>query len=361
MEKEKYLKNIKRIVIKIGSALITDGKRIFTDFLENLAYQIYKLQSQKKEIIIVSSGAVACGIYKLKLDHTPYNIFEKQALSAIGQPYLMSIYQKFFEKYSIICSQVLITYQDIANPKSFYLASKTIDYLLKFKTLPIVNENDTVSIEELNIGDNDNLSAHIAVLSNADLLVILTSASGVYDKDPNTYKDAKLIREIKDISKELENINCQTKTKLGTGGMKVKLEAALKAAYKGIPTLIVSGKEKDSILKALKGDIGTFVYPKKKLSKKLYHMLYLHPPKGKVFIDLGAKDAILKGKSLLPKGIKSFFGNFEKGDVIEIFDETNHYLGKGIAKYSSEDLKNILKNLPGKTKCFIHRNEMIIL
>jgi len=361
MNREKYLKSAKRIVIKIGSALITDGKRIFTDFLENLAFQVYELQTQKKEIIIVSSGAVACGIYKLKLKRTPHNIFEKQALSAIGQPYLMSIYQKFFEKYNIICSQILITYQDIANPKSFYLASKTIDYLLKFKTLPIVNENDTVSIEELSIGDNDNLSAHIAVLSNADILIILTSASGVYDKDPNTYKDAKLIREIKDISKELENINCQTKTKLGTGGMKVKLEAALKAAYKGIPTLIVSGKEEKSILKALKGDIGTFVYPKKKLSKKLYHMLYLHPPKGKVFIDLGAKDAILKGKSLLPKGIKYFSGSFEKGDVIEIFDETNRYLGKGIAKYSSKDLENTLKNLPRKTRCFIHRNEMIIL
>ncbi len=350
----------KRIVIKVGSALITDGKKIFWDFLENLAYQINELRALKKEIILVSSGAVACGLYKLKLNHLPYNIFEKQALSAIGQPFLMNIYQKVFDKYNIICSQVLITYQNISHPKSFYLASKTLDYLLKFQTLPIVNENDTVSIEELNIGDNDNLSAHVATLSNADLLIILTSAPGVYDKDPNLYKDAKFFKEIKDIQKIISQIDLNSKTKLGTGGMKTKLEAALKAAYKGIPTIIVSGKEENSILKALKRESGTFIYPKKKLSKKLYHILYLHPTRGKVIIDLGAKEAILKGNSLLPKGIKNFEGNFKKGDVVEIYDENLNLIGKGISKYSSEELKKLLNNPPQRTKAFIHRNEMII-
>ncbi len=350
------LSNVKRIVVKVGSQLLSGKEGIDRNFIKELARQISTLTKSGKEVVLVSSGAVLAGIKALKLNRKPFSLQEKQALSAIGQPYLMAEYREAFKNHGIEIAQVLLTAEDLRSKERFINAKNTLNALMKFGALPIVNENDTVSVEEIKIGDNDNLSAHVSVVFDADLLIMLTVTNGLYDKDPNKYPNAKLIPVVENLE-ELEKIcDFSGKTSFGTGGMWTKVEAAAKASKKGIPVIIAGGKEKDVILRILKGEkIGTLFMPAKKLRAKSYRILYLMKPTGRLYIDEGAVKAIVEnGKSLLPKGIKRMEGKFKKGDVVEILDTCGNFIGKGIVKCSSDEIGSFRKTC-------VHRDDLVIL
>jgi glutamate 5-kinase len=350
------LRNIKRIVVKVGSQLLSGDEGIDREFLTSISKQISELVKSGKEVVVVSSGAVLAGIKALGFKRKPFSLQEKQALSAVGQPYLMSEYREAFKPFGINVAQVLITADDLRSRERFTNAQNTLNTLMKLNVIPIVNENDTVSVEEIKIGDNDNLSAHVAVVFRADILIMLTTASGLYDKDPNRFKDAKLIPVVENI-KELESIcDFKGKTCYGTGGMWTKVEAAFKAVRKGIPVVIAGGREERVILRILEGDrIGTFFFPQGKLRAKAYRMIYLMEPKGSLVIDKGAVEALVKGgKSLLPSGVKVVKGYFKKGDLVNILDENGNLIGKGISSCSFEDVKTF------KKPC-VHRDNLVLL
>jgi glutamate 5-kinase len=347
---------LKRVVVKVGSQLLAGEEGIDREFVEKLAGEIAQLCQSGKEVILVSSGAVLAGIKALGLNRKPFSLQEKQALSAVGQPYLMAEYREAFKKYGLKVAQVLLTAEDLRSKERFINARNTFEALLKFGVIPVVNENDTVSVEEIKIGDNDNLSAHVSVLVDADLLVMLTVTNGLYDKDPSKNKDARLIPVVENV-KELEEIcDFSGKTAFGTGGMWTKIEAAAKATQKGIPVVIAGGREERVLERILNGErVGTLFLPDKKLRAKTYRILYLMESKGSLFIDDGAVEAIVvHKKSLLSKGVKKVDGDFKRGDVVEILDLNGRVVAKGIVRCSSEELVSF------KGVC-VHRDDMVVL
>ncbi|MDH7606099.1 MAG: glutamate 5-kinase, partial [Melioribacter sp.] len=323
----------------------------------------------------VSSGAVAAGLSTqpqlLKKNHR--SIPEKQALAAIGQTLLMQSWSRFFD---FPCSQILLTYDDIHNRKRFVNAKNTLKKLLELGTLPIVNENDTVATEELKVGDNDNLAAYVAMLAEADLLIICTDIDGLYDTDPKKNKNAKLIRVVEKIDSSIFELAGGSKSNISTGGMKTKIEAAQKATILGIDTIIINATKSEVFDYLLNGKlIGTIFKknPNPIAAKKLW-MLYALPASGKIFIDSGAAKAIQKkGASLLPSGIIGIEGDFNQGDAVEIYvrDESNlKLIAKGISQYNSSDLKKIqgkksnqIRNILGylTTEEIVHRDELVLI
>ncbi len=350
------LRQVKKVVIKVGSQLLAEKNGLNKNFIEKIAEEISRLKREGKEVILVSSGAVLAGIKVLNLDRKPKSLQEKQALSAVGQPYLMAEYTQAFKKHGYNIAQVLLTAEDLRSKKRFSHAKDTFHALSKLNVIPIVNENDTVSVEEIKIGDNDNLAAHVSVVVEADLLIMLTTTNGIFDKDPNTFPDAKKIEIVKDIHELQLTCDFSGKSSFGTGGMWTKVEAAFKAARKGIPVIIANGKEKNITVKILNGEKrGTLFLPKRDLKAKAYRILYLEKPKGKLIIDSGAEEAVIKnGKSLLPKGVKRVEGTFEKGDVVEVVNMEGKKLFKGIVRCSSRELFSFDK------EC-IHRDDMVFL
>ncbi len=332
----------KSIVIKIGSHLIVKGKENFIDFI---AGQVSELRDKGCRVIIVSSGAIATGVDEYKLSKKPTKIVEKQAYAAIGQPLLMRKYIEIFKKYNIVVAQVLLTREDFNDRKRYLNIRNTLNFLLKLGVVPIINENDTVAYEEIKLGDNDTLSAIVAVKTNADLLVLLTDVDGIYDKDPNLYKDANLIREIY----SLEQLNsCMINSKssffCGTGGMKTKVEAAKICMLSGVDTVITNGIKERVLLDIVEGkQVGTKIYSKKtKITSKDKWIAFISKSKGKIYIDDGAVLAILqKHKSLLPVGIKKVEGEFEKGDIVSVYTLNGKEIAKGVVNYSSDEINKI--------------------
>ncbi len=365
--REELLKKVKRIVIKIGSQLLEKDEDIDTDFISDLGNQISLLKEEGKNILIVSSGAVLAGVKKLKLRERPKTITEKQAVSAVGQAYLMQIYDRYFSQKKINIGQVLLTIEGLRERRRYVLAKNTIEKLLEYGVVPVINENDTVAVEEIVFGDNDFLAAHVSVLSEADLLIILSTAGGLYTGDPSK-EDATLIEEVRNIDEALKYAR-SSKSKFGTGGMRSKLEAAKIATSHSIP-VIIAPKKKNIILDLLKGKKeGSFIYPEeKKKSLKKSWLLTLSAPKGKIIIDEGAEKALREGKSLLPAGIKDVEGIFSKKDVVAVENLKGRIIGKGIANYSYRELKKI-KGLHSKDvekilkKRFtevIHRDNLVL-
>jgi len=340
MERRQYIEKAKRILIKIGSQLLEKDNDIDTEFISDLARQISLLKD--KEIIIVSSGAVLAGVKKLKLPSRPKNITEKQAVASVGQAYLMQIYDKFFSDYNLIIGQVLLTIEGLRERKRYLYAKETLNKLLEFNVVPIINENDAIAVEEIVFGDNDFLAAHVSLLTDANLLIILSTAGGLYTDDPSN-PGAKLIEEIKvDVDQAL-NFAKSSKSKFGSGGMRSKLEAAKIATQHSIP-VIIAPKKKDIIVDILSGNkIGTFIHPhkaKKGSSKKSWLEL-LSYPKGKLIVDAGAEKALKAGKSLLPSGIKEVEGIFNQKDVVAIANEEGNIIGKGIVNLGYKEIKKI--------------------
>ena len=374
----------KRIVIKIGTSLITekDGDLNYK-FISNLSEVCKKLIELNYEIVLISSGAVGAGmqlINKKLIDNINQKQTSiKQVLASLGQPYLMKHYQEIFDKLDIKTSQILLTRKEITEDKSTYLNIKnTIEKLIEFKIIPIINENDVVSTEELEgekFGDNDTLSAFVSNIIDANLLIILSSIEGLFTTDPNLYpQSAKLISEIKNVGiRDIDSLGGPTTNNLGTGGMNTKLKAIELASVSGTDVIITSGKNPDNILKIINGEkIGTFFPAKLKIIERKKRWLLNNMSRSKsLTVDEGAKNAILQNNtSLLPPGIISVSGSFKAGEVICILDKKKQLIACGITSYSNKEINkikgkqstDIINNLGYiHTEEIIHKNNLVNL
>lgn len=334
----------KRILVKVGTSLLTDECGLRKDFFDSFVSQISYLHYKKKEIIIVSSGAIGSGLGKLGINKKFFDLSEKQAIASVGQITLMKEYEFLFNKNDITIGQILIEHDDINNKTKKANIVNTLNKLLEWRVIPIINENDTVATEEIRFGDNDNLAGIVANLLNVDLVIILTSVDGIYDKNPYKFKDAKLIKKIEDIDTVIKTIKADGKTLLGTGGMLTKLEIARKLNYIGIPVVIANGNKEKTIENIVAGQKqGTIIKEKHvKIEGKKKWIFMSLKTKGTIKIDDGAKNAVLtRGKSLLAVGIIDLTGNFLFGDAVEVLDKNGNKIGKGVTNYSSSDLRNI--------------------
>ncbi len=353
-----------RIVFKIGSNLLeTDDGDIDLHFLSKLAESLKKLKKLGDKVCIVSSGAVLSGAKKLNIKEKPKDLVLKQALSAVGQAYLMHIYDTIFSNYGLIVSQVLLT-KDIFSKKNedrFINAKNTLEKLLELGIIPIINENDAVAVNELVFGDNDFLAVYVSFMIGADLLVIFSSAGGLRDDK------GKIIPVVEKVEEAFKFVK-GTGTSFGTGGMRSKLEATRLATTLNIP-VIITGKEENILgLRELKTKGTLFKPSKRKLRNALKVIATLEEPKGQIIVDRGAEEALKKGKSLLPAGVVKVEGVFKKGDIVSILNEEGLIIGKGKVNFSSEEIdrikglktKEVRELLKTSKDEVIHRDNMVI-
>jgi len=364
--------NFKRAIIKIGSALISpDGKGCSGKYVLAIARFITQCHEQGKEIILVSSGSVAAGRQLIHHGSPELAIQTKQAMASVGQMQMMANWQRFFD---VPCSQLLITHGDLKDRQRYNNIKNTLRILLDNKIIPIVNENDTVAIDELKVGDNDNLAALVALVSDADSLFILSDVDGVFNKDPRSNPDAKLIPEITEITDEIYAMAGVTKNHIATGGMKTKIQAAEKATENGIATYIINGTNSEVFDKLLhQQNPGTYFVAKQTHTKAKKHWLkHTLRSNGSLALDQGAIEALInKGASLLPSGIVEVSGNFVAGDSVNLINaENKKIIAKGICQYNSNDLDRIkgcnsdkIHQLLGycNSQVIIHRNDLVII
>ena len=364
----------RRIVVKVGSSILASvEKGLHQDVFSRLAKEISELKRQGYEIILVSSGAIAAGMEKLGYRSRPQTITQKQATAAIGQSRLMNIYETHFSRHQQMVAQILLTREDLSHRRRFLNARNTLMALLQLGIVPIINENDTVVVDEIKVGDNDNLSALITNLIEADLLIILTDIDGLCDADPRVNPHARCIPLVEDIDADLGGIVRDTNGAWNVGGMVSKIEAARKASRFGIPTVIACGTRKDILRQILKGkEIGTFILPKgEALSSRKHWIAFNLKPQGEVAVDDGAKKAIVqKGKSLLPSGILEVEGSFNRGDLVSCLGPHGKEFARGLVNYSASELKKIRglrsqqieKTLGYKySDEVIHRDNLVVL
>lgn len=344
MDRKKYLKDVKRIVIKIGTSTLTyDTGLLNLERIEKIVRQIVNLKNKGYEIVLVSSGAVGAGLGVLKDFERPMSIPQKQAIASVGQVALVHLYQKLFLEYGKNIAQILLTRSDVEDRRRYLNARDAFFNLLKNDVIPIVNENDSVVTDEIKVGDNDTLSALVSNLVDADLLIILSDIKGLYDKNPLESDNAKLINTVKDI-KDVRKYASDSSTKHGTGGMITKLKAADIVNTYGTDMIIAKGSCKNILNKILNFErIGTiFVKNKNTINAKQQWIGFNSKIKGKLIIDQGAKKAILNNKSLLPVGIKSIKGFFDRGETIGIYDENHNEVARGLVNYDHKSLQKII-------------------
>lgn len=345
--REKTLKTAHTLVVKVGSAVLTTADGLHLSVLYNLVEQLARLVRQGRRVCLVSSGAVAAGRTALPdRGRTVAGLSGKQALAAIGQGCLMREYEHAFASQGLLCAQVLLTRDDLRSRTRFLNARNTFMNLLDWGVVPIVNENDTVAVQELKFGDNDQLASLLLNLVEGDLYINLTSADGVLAINPEKVAPGEVVPyldSIEDIaSLDIESL-CGAKTSVGTGGMRSKLMAARRAAQLGVPTLILPGRRPDILDRAFAGEqVGTWVCPaEQSVSRRKYWMAYQSEPQGSVLVDEGAARALEeKGGSLLPGGVTAVEGSFEPGALVRVICG-EHHIGVGLTNYSSEDLERI--------------------
>ena len=336
--------DVRRVVVKVGSNVLTADNDLNRKAIRSISRQISDLIRHGIQVILVSSGAMASGIRKLGLSRRPDEIPKRQAVAAVGQAGLMMEYEKAFAHYKKKVAQILLTSEDLSNRKRYLNARNTLNTLLAWQVVPIINENDTVMVEEINFGDNDTLAAMITLLMDADLLVNLTDIDGLYTKDPRQYKDAELIAVVSRIVKRIEKLASDIPGALGKGGMLSKIKAARKLTAAGIPMIIANGMKPDILKKLFSGDrYGTFFVPKeKKLASRKCWIAFNLKPQGVLVIDDGAVEALLKnGKSLLPSGITTVEGEFSIGAPVTFTSRQKTEVGIGLVNYSSSDIQKI--------------------
>ena len=375
-----YMRNlpsIKTLVIKIGSSIITEeNSGINKSFVKSIAGKINELKKYIDNIALVSSGAIAAGSQMMGHKEKSGSIIDKQVCAAIGQTRLIKHYEGEFKKYNINVAQILITKDDLSNRRRYINARYCIRKLLELDIVPIINENDIVVVDELKymetFGDNDNLASLIAGLIEADLLLILSDVNGLYDKNPLIYEDATILNDIKYIDKSLFNIAGKSLSGIGTGGMKTKLIAARNALQSACYVGIINGKDVENISAFLNGDvIGTFFsHVKEVKNRKKLWLGQATTPRGDIFVDDGAKEALLVNKkSLLPSGITSVKGKFGIGDVVRVISNTDNEIARGITRYSLDDIKKIAGRRSSEifevlgykfSEEVIHRDDLVI-
>ena len=372
----KKFKELRRIVVKIGSHVLTseDGT-LNHEKIKDLASELSRIRQNNIDIVLVSSGAIAAGKNKLSIANLKLiSIPQKQATASVGQCCLMWAYEQAFAVFNQKVAQLLLTHDDFRSRKRFVNIRNTISSLFHYKVIPIINENDCVAIEEIKFGDNDNLSAMVANLVMADLLVLLSDVEGLYSHDPYEKSTANLIPIVQECTPEIECLAGQNRpSTLSTGGMVSKIQAIKKVISSGIPAVVAKGTIANVVTKILSGEeIGTLFLPKDgHLSNRKHWIAHILKSKGKIIVDNGAKSALLyHGKSLLPSGIIKVEGKFDIGDALSCYDEAGHEFAKGLTNYDDKDLKQIKGIQTSKIedvlgyKYFdevIHRNDLVIL
>ncbi len=346
------------VVVKIGTSSLTDEMgNLEVAQIESLVQQIAELKKDGKKVVLVTSAAIAAGKPALNIAEQPSDYLSLQALATIGQSRLLSIYEKELNSYGLVGGQVLVTLEDFSNRKHYLRIRAVLEKLLELGVVPIVNENDAITDEEIRFGDNDRLAAMVAHLVRADKLILLTDTEGVYTADPRLEKDAELIREIDEINKELEKGAGGTQSDSARGGMASKLAAARIASWSGISCIIASSFLENVLAKAVSGEsVGTTFKPKdQQLSSKKLWIGFAAPVCGVATVDDGAKKAVVEGgKSLLPVGVVSVEGEFESGDALEVKDLAGEIIAKGLTNCSSAEFEKA-------TDEFIHRDDLVIL
>jgi len=366
-----------RIVAKFGTSLLTGGSdHLDSEIMARLVAQMARLHKEGRELLVVSSGAIAAGRHKLGLTKERRSIPFKQVLASVGQSRLMNVYEQQFAQHDITVAQALLTKADLSDRAGYLNARNTLLALLELKVLCIVNENDVVAVDEIQeakFGDNDNLSALVANLVDADLLLILTDTAGLYTADPRRDLGAHLIPQVDRIDAEIERIAADSAGNLGTGGMATKVEAAKLATASGVTVIIADGREEDIMLRVTAGEaVGTRFQPAaSKLESRKRWMLSGLSTKGKLVVDSGAALALMKQKrSLLAAGIKQIEGTFQRGDIVNIYGPDGVQIGCGITNYGSGDI-NVLKGAHSREIAallghdygseVVHRNNLVVL
>jgi len=366
------LKTVKRVVIKIGSGVLTGEDGLNMPVMDNLTTDISALRESGTEIILVSSGAIAAGMRKLKMTRRPRTISEQQATAAVGQGNLIRAWENAFEQHGHRVGQLLLTRDDLTHRRRYLNARNTIFTLLSWGIIPIVNENDTVVVDEIKFGDNDNLSAMVTNLSESDFLINLTNIDGLFDKDPRDHKDARLISTVERVDRKITQFAGAIPGFLGKGGMGSKITAAKKVALAGVPTIIANGLKPGIIKRLFEGRAeGTLFLPEPvSLCSRKHWIAFTKAPKGEIIIDRGAEIAIVeKGKSLLPSGIKGVSGQFSLGNSVLLINEDGKSVAVGMVSYHSGNIKKIMGARSTEIESIlgfkhddevIHRNNLVL-
>ena len=345
MTRKGQLANVRRILVKIGSAVLTGEEGLDLNIIEQLVSDIAALRERGCQVVLVSSGAIASGKHRMGIKGKLKSIPQKQAAAAVGQGRLMRVYSNAFGKHGLFVGQVLLTMSDITDRKRFLNIRNTLFTLMDWGVITIINENDTVSVDEIKFGDNDHLAAMVANICEANLVVNLTSTEGLYDRNPNSSKKAKLIPLVTEITPEIEAAATDEATSVGMGGMKSKVLAAKKVIASGIPYIIAPGRRPGVLQEILDGkETGTlFLPPAEHLNSRKYWIAFTLRSRGRLQIDDGAKQALIQdGKSLLPSGVTQVEGDFAVGDPVACVDTAGNAIAKGLVNFSADDIRKIM-------------------
>jgi len=371
-ERKDILLNVKRVLIKIGTGVLTGQDGLDLNVVEQLVDEITELTKKGYQIVVVTSGAIASGMHRMGFAGKHKSIPQKQAAAAIGQGRLMRVYSNAFGKHELVVAQMLLTMSDLTDRKRFLNVRNSLSTLMEWGVIPIINENDTVAVDEIKFGDNDNLAAMMANIIEAHLLINLTNTKGLYDRNPEGAKKSKLIPLVKEITDKIEAAATAEADPLGMGGMRSKLIAAKRVVAFGIPFIIAHGKTKGILHDIFAGkETGTLFLPlDEHMKSRKYWIAFTLRSRGKLILDNGAKKAVInQGKSLLPSGIIKVDGDFQEGDPVSCVDMDGTPLAKGLVNYSSTDIgkikglktsqiKQVLGNKPYDE--IIHRDNMAV-
>lgn len=366
--------NARRLVVKVGSSLVTnEGRGLDHDRLALWSEQIAKLTALNKEIVLVSSGAIAEGIKRLAWPKRPKALNELQAAAAVGQMGLIEAYERSFRAHNLATAQILLTHADLADRERYLNARSTLRTLLALKVIPIINENDTVTTDEIKVGDNDTLGALVANLIEADALIILTDQPGLYTADPRKHPDAAFVHEAVAGDPRLEEMAGGAGSSVGTGGMLTKILAAKRAARSGAHTVIVSGREPDVLARLGQGEaLGTrLIATQAKMAARRQWLADHLQVAGKLVLDAGAAHALkAQGKSLLPIGVVDVRGEFQRGAIVACLDEMGRDIARGLINYSSEEARQVMRKASSEIESIlgyvdepelIHRDNLALL
>jgi glutamate 5-kinase len=345
MTRKEHLANVRRVLIKVGSAVLTGKDGLDLNVIEQLVSDIAALRERGCQVVLVSSGAIASGKHRMGIEGKLKSIPQKQAAAAVGQGRLMRVYSNAFGKHGLFVGQVLLTMSDITDRKRFLNIRNTLFTLLEWGVITIINENDTVAVDEIKFGDNDHLAAMVANVIEAHLVINLTSTEGLYDRNPVDCRKAKFLPLVAEITPEIEACATEEGTSVGTGGMKSKVQAAKKVTASGIPYIIAAGRHAGVLQEIMDGkETGTlFLPPAEHLNSRKYWIAFTLRSRGRLFIDEGAKEALLRdGKSLLPSGVTAVEGDFAVGDPVTCVDAAGNALAKGLVNYSAEEVRKIM-------------------
>ena len=339
------VKQAKRVLVKVGSAVLTGDEGLDLQIIEQLVDEIAELTQEGRQVVLVTSGAIASGKHRMGITAKLKSIPQKQACAAIGQSRLMRVYSNAFGKHGIYVGQVLLTMTDLTDRQRFLNIRNTLSTLMEWGVIAIINENDTVAVDEIKFGDNDHLSAMLANIIGARLVVNLTNTEGLYDRNPREHKDARLIPLVRDITEDIVAAATEETSSVGLGGMRSKVLAAKKVTAFGTPYLIAPGKRKGILREIFAGkEVGTLFLPRAEhLTSRKHWIAFTLRSRGRLVIDEGAKDALLReGKSLLPSGVIDVEGDFRLGDAVTCIDAAGTSLAKGLVNYGAAEIRKIM-------------------